>query len=286
MADARTSRGTHARGLAALLAFAFALALALTDGAATQPAAPESAPAASDSAPAASAPASAAGADEAIELAVKALRTDPLLSGTHKVHRLEFKNDKTKEKKRPRDNSSFQWLRDLFAFLNDTSRLLVYGLALVLVTLLIVTARRFMELRDADRRIRSAGAAVSHVRDLDVRPESLPDDIGAAAWSLWQAGNVAAALSLLYRGALSRLIHRHDVPIAASTTEGECLDLARGRIAPPAHRYLTQLVLAWEAVTYGERTLSVAMGEVLCSGFASRLDAAAAAAPAPQGGNA
>jgi hypothetical protein len=120
-----------------------------------------------------------------------------------------------------------------------------------------------------------AAAAVSHVRDLDVRPQSLPDDIGAAAWALWQAGQVPAALSLLYRGALSRMIHRFDVPITASATEGECLVLARGRLEPGALRYVTQVVRAWEANIYGGRGLSSAMGEALCTGFGPRLDASA-----------
>jgi hypothetical protein len=279
MAEARMRQAAVARGLAALLV------LALAGGAAADPAPEESAAAATASA---SEPASAAGAGagaQAIENAVAALRADPLLSGKHKVHRLEFKDKDKPEKKHESKGDSLEWLRSFASFLNDTSRLLVYGLALVVVALVLVSARRFVQLRQAGQRIRAAGA-VSHVRDLDVRPESLPDDIGATAWTLWQAGNTTAALSLLYRGALSRLIHRHEVPIAASTTEGECLDLARGRLALAAHRYLTQLVLAWEAVTYGQRVLSPAMGEALCQGFATRLDAAPVPAPgpAPQGG--
>jgi hypothetical protein len=145
----------------------------------------------------------------------------------------------------------------------------------VLVALLLVSARHLVNLRGFRRRAKAA-SAVSHVRDLDVRPESLPDDVGAAAWALWQAGQVPAALSLLYRGALSRLIHKFLVPITSSATEGECLDLARGRLEPGALRYVTQVVRAWEANIYGGRTLSTAMGEALCSGFAQRLDTAVA----------
>jgi hypothetical protein len=141
---------------------------------------------------------------------------------------------------------------------------------------LLVSARHVVQLR-AFRRAKAA-SAVSHVRDLDVRPESLPDDVGAAAWALWQAGQVPAALSLLYRGALSRpdpslpgadhrVRHRRRVP---------------GPGARPARadalRYVTQVVRAWEANIYGGRTLSLAMGEALCTGFGQRLDASAAAA--------
>ena len=228
---------------------------------------------------AASAPAAGASAADPravrIEAAVAKLRRDPLLSGKHKEHVLRWKNTDEPETKKP-DSSLLAWFAALASFLNDTSRFLLWGAVAVLVALLLVSARHLVQLRGFRRRA-AAASAVSHVRDLDVRPESLPDDVGAAAWALWQAGQVPAALSLLYRGALSRLIHKFSVPITASATEGESLELARGRLEPGALRYVTQVVRAWEANIYGGRTLSTAMGEVLCSGFAQRLDAPLAA---------
>jgi Domain of unknown function (DUF4129) len=212
-----------------------------------------------------------------IETAVDQLRTDPLLSGKHVEHRLRWKGSDEPEPKKAKPPSWIrafvEWLASLARFINDTSRFLLWGIVVVLVALALVSVRHVVQLR-AFRRAKIA-SAVSHVRDLDVRPESLPDDVGAAAWALWQAGDVPAALSLLYRGALSRLIHRFDVPITASATEGECLDLARGRLEPTALRYVTQVVRAWEANIYGGRTLSNAMGEALCTGFGQRLDASA-----------
>ena len=212
-----------------------------------------------------------------IETAVDKLRTDPLLSGKHVEHRLRWKDGDEPERKKQKPPSWLRalvdWLASLARFLNDTSRFLLWGIVVVLVALALVSVRHVVQLR-AFRRAKAV-SAVSHVRDLDVRPESLPDDVGAAAWALWQAGQVQAALSLLYRGALSRLIHRFRVPITSSATEGECLDLARGRLEPTALRYVTQVVRAWEANIYGGRTLSNAMGEALCTGFGQRLDASA-----------
>ena len=170
-----------------------------------------------------------------------------------------------------------EWLRAFGRFLDDTSRLLVYGLGLLAAALLLVGLRHLVVLRRTGARLDDA-PAVSHVRDLDVRPESLPVDIGAAAWALWRADDVPAALSLLYRGALSRLIHRHGLPIQSASTEGECLALARPVLGADALRYLTQLVRAWEASTYGGRALSNDLGELLCTGFTTRLDPTPAAA--------
>lgn len=233
-------------------------------------------------APAAASAASAPGAGGAqraarIEKAVGELRADPLLSGKHIESRPRWiDDDEPKKRKKPQvDSSLLAWLAALGRFLSDTSRFLLWGGVAVLVALALVSARHLVNLRAFERRAK-ADAAVSHVRDLDVRPESLPDDVGAAAWALWQAGRVPDALSLLYRGALSRLIHKYRVPITSSATEGECLELARARLEPPALRYVTQVVRAWEASIYGGRALSMAMGEALCTGFGERLDGRAA----------
>ena len=249
---------------------------------------------AQDDAQAASAPVAASAASDAepqassdpraarIEKAVDDLRADPLLSGKHKALRPQWISDdepkKKKKKDKPADDSFLGWLSSFARFLSDTSRFLLWGVVAVLVAILAVSARHLINVRAFERRAKAA-AAVSHVRDLDVRPESLPDDVGAAAWALWQAGRVPEAMSLLYRGALSRLIHKYRVPITSSATEGECLDLARTSLQPPTLRYLTQVVRAWEASIYGGRTLSSAMGEALCTGFGPRLDGQ----PAPAG---
>ena len=276
------------RALARLVLLAAACAGLATTGARAQDAV-EAPPAASaaEVATAASAPEAAASVAvrdvdpraARIESAVDKLRDDPLLSGKHMEHRLRWKDSDEPEKKKKRDDSSLlAWLGALAHFINDMSRFLLWGIVIVIVALALVSVRHLVQLRSFQRRAK-AEAAVSHVRDLDVRPESLPDDVGAAAWALWQAGQVHEALSLLYRGALSRLIHRFRVPITASATEGECLDLARSRLEPGALRYVTQVVRAWEASTYGGRALSPAMGESLCTGFGQRLDAAAGGAP-------
>jgi hypothetical protein len=121
----------------------------------------------------------------------------------------------------------------------------------------------------------------SHVGSLDIRPESLPDDIGNAAAGLWQRGQQRAALSLLYRGALSRLVHAHGVPVRAASTEGECVALASTRLAPEAQAFFVRLVDAWQLAAYGGRLPGTAQVLAICGEFDLHLpDAAAAAAPA------
>ena len=139
-------------------------------------------------------------------------------------------DDEPRKKRKPArddDASWFSWLAGLGALPQRHQPLPVLGRRGGARGRALVSARHLVQLR-AFAPARGAESAVSHVRDLDVRPESLPDDVGAAAWALWQAGKVPAALSLLYRGALSRLIHRFEVPITVVRH--------RGRVPGPGAR--------------------------------------------------
>jgi hypothetical protein len=119
--------------------------------------------------------------------------------------------------------------------------------------------------------------APTHVQDLDIRPESLPDDIGAAARGLWDRGDHRAALALLYRGLLSRLAHAHRVPIRDSSTEGDCLALASTHLDRARQEYVSRLVRLWQQTVYGHESAETTVVYGLCDGFAPALDAAAAA---------
>ena len=60
------------------------------------------------------------------------------------------------------------------------------------------------------------------------------------------AGRLREALSLLYRGALSELVHKRGVHLLASHTEGEAVRLA-------GMPYFAQLVDAWRRCAYARR---------------------------------
>jgi hypothetical protein len=88
---------------------------------------------------------------------------------------------------------------------------------------------------------------------MDIRPESLPDDIAGASRTLWEQGQYREALSLLYRGALMRLT-RHDLlAIQSSHTEGDILQLAKQQLAGQRLAWLTAVTLAWQEIAYAHR---------------------------------
>jgi hypothetical protein len=173
-------------------------------------------------------------------------------------------------------NAIVQWLRGLFGWIAESGRLLVWvlgGLGAALLTLFIARLIRDRGLPRLPKQL----AAPSHVRDLDIRPESLPDDVGAAALALWERGEQRAALALLYRATLSRLVHVHSVPIRASSTEGECLMLARQRVRADAANYAARLVGTWAAAVYGAQTPDAGVVRSLCAEFDAALGGKGAA---------
>jgi hypothetical protein len=207
---------------------------------------------------------------ETVDEAARALREIPTLVGTRTEHELTFNFGKPAPHKPDEAADWVLWLRRFFAWLNDAGRWLVWLAGAVVVAIAAVRLRVLL-LGAAGPGGRDTLALPTHVQNLDIRPETLPDDIGGAAAALWQRGDAAAAMSLLYRGALSRLVHAHGIAIRASSTEGDCLRLAGPQLAAPAQQYLQALVGAWRQTVYGAHPLPWAEGQRLCDGFAAGL---------------
>ncbi len=163
------------------------------------------------------------------------------------------------------------WLVGALGWLATTARALLWVIGILLAGILGLYIKRFLELRGAGPSAKPL-AMPTHVRDLDIRPESLPDDIGASALGIWERGEHRTALALLYRGALSRLAHVHEVPIRDASTEGDCLSLANGHLPAQSAAYVARLIRVWQRAVYGKADPTDDEVRVLCAGFAEALD--------------
>lgn len=205
-----------------------------------------------------------------VEAAMEKVRADPNLGTTLQKRVLRW-NNPASAKMAPHSEGWFKWVGNAFEWLASTARILVWVIGIVLAGVLVLVIKRIVE----SRGVRSRPLAFSmptHVQDLDIRPESLPDDVGAAALDLWQRGEHRAALSLLYRGLLSRLAHAHGVPIRDSSTEGDCLVLASRHLSEPRAAYASQLIRVWQRAVYGNLDPTLEEFRALASGFAAALD--------------
>lgn len=208
----------------------------------------------------------------AVESAASAVRADSDLGGVRTMRTWRFKKQDSAERVSP---DPF-WI-NFARWLAEGGRGLVWLLGAAAVVAAIVTARRWLALHgDA---VRAGGARLpSHVRELDIRPETLPADIGAAVRALWVAGERRAALSLLYRGTLSRLVHSYQVAIGDSSTEGDCIRLARAALPAERGDFVAKLIGAWQLAVYGDRPLANEHVLRLCDDFDRMLPALASAA--------
>ncbi len=65
------------------------------------------------------------------------------------------------------------------------------------------------------------------VGGLDIRPETLPVNVTVAVLQLWTDGKRRAAMALLYRATLSRMVDEDGLILSKGATEGDCLRLAK-----------------------------------------------------------
>jgi hypothetical protein len=201
--------------------------------------------------------------------ATEAVYQDPDLNRLEATRVLRFKPDEER-KPTPDAGPDLIWLRVMVGWIAEAARWLVWLLGAALAAVLLLYLRRWMAVR-GDALHGRAAALPSHVRDLDIRPESLPDDVAAAVRTLWQRGEARAALSLLYRGALSRLVHDHEVPVRSASTEGECMRLASRHLGADGSAFFERLVGLWQLAVYGARLPEGDAVLAVCDQFDARL---------------
>lgn len=191
---------------------------------------------------------------------------DPVFG--HKDKEMEWRWREKEDKKDQATAPSAHWLGSLRKMLEFFSQILtglgwILGLLLVVafVYLLVIYHERWLPVER--RRI----AAPDFLFGMDVRPESLPADLVAAARAALADGRIETALSLLYRGALLALLQRTQIEFRAGDTEDNCRQRVAGHLALPASLYFGELLDAWRATAYAHQPPSMLRLELLCQGW-------------------
>lgn len=206
----------------------------------------------------------------AVQAAVETLRHDPNLGRDKTVRSLHWVAGE-KPPQPPKDAPP--WIVSLFRFLAQSGSLVIWVAGAIGFAVAAVWAYRLLKSRQSAPRV-AAAQGTSRVQDLDINPNSLPADVGAAALSLLEAGRTREALSLLYRGSLSRVVHRFAVAVGESFTEGEALRAVGQRLDPPRVQYFAALVALWQRVVYAAEAPAPESVAALCREFAPTFDAA------------
>jgi hypothetical protein len=175
-----------------------------------------------------------------------------------KVHTVKQKVPVTSKSKK-----SWSWLESLLRMMNFGSAGVWLGnflivsaisLLLALIAWLLWENRHAFLMRRVDGGETKKFQGTRVVLGMDVSPETLPDDVPGVVMGLWKRGLHQEALSLLYRGAISKVIVLGHVEIQESDTEGDCVRRVNqaGGLAHPG--YFQGITGLWIRLAYAGRT--------------------------------
>jgi len=205
---------------------------------------------------------------EAIDGAIADLRHDPNLGGQTKIRTLRWV---TKSQPRPPPTSP-GWMIGLFDYFGQFAGLLLWIAGAGAVAMAAVWILRL--LKSGEPRAVPAPPDVGdrRVLDLDIHPDSLPDDVSAAAREFLRAGRLRDCLSLLYRASLSSAVHRFGVTLGAHHTEREVLKTVNGALDAPRAHYFADLVAVRQRVVYAGEVVAPDAVLPLCAGFSTHFN--------------
>ncbi|NJR72204.1 MAG: hypothetical protein HC782_03895 [Gammaproteobacteria bacterium] len=126
---------------------------------------------------------------------------------------------------KPTENQQkkYPWLEKIAGLIGKLFRVLAWVSGGILVVALVVLLVKQIEKNQWRQWFLPKAKRAEMLFGLDVRAESLPDDVAASASLMLARGDMRGALSLLYRGALVYLIDEGKIEIARGDTEGVCV---------------------------------------------------------------
>ncbi len=148
------------------------------------------------------------------------------------------------------------------AFANGFRIVMWVALAVILMLIIFYLFKDPVWLANLTNRHKSAPSVLF---GMDVTPESLPDDVAAEAWKLFEH-DPRAALGLLYRASLTQLIYQYDLPLRNGHTEGDVLALT-AKQASVVYGYMDTLTRYWSMLAYGHTLPPQEVKSVLCKGY-------------------
>jgi hypothetical protein len=222
------------------------------------------------------APSPALAADARAQREIQAVLADPEFGHESKRHALAYVGPTWKPDDKPRKPIDWAWLEMLQAILANAGRALAWAAGIIVAVYALYHIARYMRLHGF------AGGSRERPQFLfgmDVRPESLPEDVSVAALALVDGSRLREALSLLYRASLVRFMDA-GLEFLQGDTEGDCMRRVVRAAAAPRREYFERLVAAWQELAYGHRPVPVELARALAREWPRAFEAASPGAPA------
>ncbi|MDX2504569.1 MAG: hypothetical protein QNL62_08850 [Gammaproteobacteria bacterium] len=209
-------------------------------------------------------------APEASQETIQQVMADPVFKRFQRVETLEYtgKIDKDKDKKDLEKTQS--WLTDTFEVIGRSIAFIFeigLWLLLLLAIFMLVKYRDRLHLGFGETGKNSADEIPEILFGLDLREESLPEDVSAQALQLYRDSDYRAALALLYRATLAYLVRHYEFNLDKGATEGDCLELVVKKLQLESKdevNYFVELTRAWQFTAYAHRIIPAGQMEQLC----------------------
>ena len=147
-------------------------------------------------------------------------------------------------------DGDLRWLADLLKII----AWIAVGALLVWLVVQLLRYRDRLKVGVGRRSVQAKAEAARVKIEGVLELSQLPDDIVGAVREQLQAGDLRAAVSLLYRASVSVLVHRHALELGDSATEGECLAQVNAQRPREEAEFFRRLTRLWIYIAYAERT--------------------------------
>ena len=165
---------------------------------------------------------------------------------------------------KPKAASSSALPTDVTAILMQVFSICAVVLLVGFLGWMIWKNRHVFRLRGTAMRTHHIAPLARVVMGMAVSPDTLPTDVPAAAWLLWQQGHQQEALGLLYRGSISRVIELGRVEIHESDTESDCVRRVEQAGAAAYPDYFRGITGIWIRLAYAGVSPADSEVQVLC----------------------
>jgi len=131
-----------------------------------------------------------------------------------------FEKDKKQD---PEINPDMAWLTELVSFITMLIEIALWIIPVIVIFYLYRYRDYWLNILQGKKSNNDNVELPETLFGLDIRQQSLPDDVQAEALSLWQKSHHREAISLLYRGSLAALFKQYRFDLPAGATELDCI---------------------------------------------------------------
>ena len=195
---------------------------------------------------------------------------EPLFNRFKIVETLEYTGTMDKDKDENDPDEIRSWLTDTLEVIGRTIAF-VFEMGLWLLFLLfvylLVKYRDRLNFSFVRTDTKSSDDIPEMLFGLDLREESLPDDIAAQAMQFYSDKDYRAALALLYRATLADLVRHYEFKLQKGATEGDCLEWVTEKLHRSSEtevNFFVELTRAWQLTAYAHRIIPAEQMKKLC----------------------